>query len=249
MIDFHSHVLPSIDDGARDAEEAKKMLETAKEQGVKTVLLTPHYYGQRRSPKQFLELRQQAYEEIKAVAPDGVSLVQAAEVHFAEDGVVSFADICSLAIENTKAVLIEFPFLAAWTKSPLEKIHDFVVETGYTPIIAHVERYQAFQKNPSLMTDFVEAGCLLQVNTETFLNKETKNFAFAMLKKGLVHCLGTDMHGAEDRKCDYALAKAAIEAEDAFAFECVQDIMQGVLNGETVRPEVGIMRRFMGKYY
>ena len=131
----------------------------------------------------------------------------------------------------------------------MEKIHDFVTETGYTPIIAHVERYQAFQKNPALMTDFVEAGCLLQVNTETFINKETKNFAFAMLKKGLVHCLGTDMHGAEDRKCDYALAKEAIEAEDPFAFECMQDIMQGVLNGETVRPEVGKMRRFMGKYY
>lgn len=249
MIDFHSHVLPSIDDGAKDAEEAKGMLEAAKEQGVTIVLLTPHYYGQRRSPKQFLELRQKAYEEIRAIAPEGISLVQGAEVHFAEDGVVSFADICSLAIENTKSVLIEFPFLAAWTKDPLERIREFVAETGYTPILAHVERYHAFQKNPQRMTDFVEAGCLLQVNTEAFLGKETKNFAFAMLKKGLVHCLGTDMHDVSDRKCDYALAKEAIEAEDAFAFECVQSIMEAVLRGETVQPEVGKMKRFMGKYY
>ncbi|MBQ4268495.1 MAG: histidinol-phosphatase, partial [Clostridia bacterium] len=62
MIDFHTHILPAIDDGAQSTDIARKIVEEEIKQGVKTLVITPHYYGIRRSPEHFLEERAQAFE-------------------------------------------------------------------------------------------------------------------------------------------------------------------------------------------
>ena len=235
MIDMHTHILPHIDDGAKDSAIALAMLDMELSQGVDTIVFSPHYYGKSRSPEKFLETRQMMYEHIRSRIPSNIQTRLAAEVHFTGINPIENDDMCSLAIEGTEYVLVEFPFTTAWTASLLDRLSQFVYDTAYTPIIAHVERYQEVQKKPALLTELIHMGCLLQVNTTSFLEKREKKFAFALLKNGLVHCFGTDAHDAEYRAPDYEEARNAIQAAGYAAdFERLQENMRCILDNQPV---------------
>ncbi len=251
MIDMHTHILPHIDDGAKDSATALTMLDMELSQGVDTIVFSPHYYGKSRSPKQFLETRQTMYEHIRSRIPLDIQTRLAAEVHFTGINPIENDDMCSLAIEGTEYVLVEFPFTTAWTASLLDRLSQFVYDTAYTPIIAHVERYQEVQKKPSLLTELLRMGCLLQVNTTSFLEKNEKKFAFTLLRNGYVHCLGTDAHDAEYRAPDYEKAKKAIqEAGYAAGFERLQENMRCILDNQSVElPEYRPIKKIFGMYF
>ena len=244
MIDLHTHALPNIDDGASNPQETIEILKVELEQGVTEVVFTPHYYG-KCSGEEFIEKRQKAFDSIKDNIPEGMKVRLGAEVLLTGVNDPSDETICSLAIEGTKYVLIELPF-QCWRDSLLEKIADFIAETGYTPIIAHVERYMEVLKNPSMLTYLAELGCLIQVNTTAFLEKRLKQFAFTLLRKGLVHCLGTDAHNTTTRGVDYAEAKNAILKKGMDAeWNGVQWCMQKVLNGESVLLPCATLHKFL----
>jgi protein-tyrosine phosphatase len=250
MVDIHTHVLPGVDDGANDVETALEMIRLEVAQGVKQIVFTPHYYGQKFSPERFLENRQKAFERISEKI-EGVNVKLAAEVHFDEEKLVSNSALCRLAIEDTKYILLELPFTAAWTENLWFRLRDFISDTGYTPIIAHVERYAEIRKNPAYLSVLVDMGCLIQVNTRAFISKKTANMAFTMLKKGLVHCLGTDAHNLEDREPNYKETEALFEKlGEMESFRAIQKNMQTILNGERVKvPPYQGLKRFLKKYY
>lgn len=251
MIDMHTHVLPNIDDGAKDVEESVQMLQNALSQGIKTVVATSHYYGKQRSPQKYLQLRSEAYEKLKPYIPDGLNVVLGAEVHFTEDNSVSHEQICSLAIEGTKYVLLEFDFMRPFTDKLFRKLSDFLYETDYTPIIAHVDRYPSIYKKPKILTDLIKMGCLLQVNAEAFLEKRTKSLAFAMLKKGYVHCIGSDMHDTENRAENFEKMLEEIKKENCLAdFEETKKWSEIILkNGKIKAYSEPPVRKFFHKYY
>ena len=250
MIDIHTHILPHMDDGAKDSATALGMLEAEISQGVDTVIFSPHYYGKSRSPEKFLQTRQTMYEHIQDRIPKNIQTRLAAEVHFTGINPIENDAMCSLAIEGTEYVLVEFPFTTAWTSSVLDRLSQFIYDTDYTPIIAHVERYIEAKKKPSILTDLVNMGCLLQVNTTSFLEKQDKKFAFTLLKHGLVHCLGTDAHDEENRAPDYATAKKAIEESGYGAdFARIQENMRLILENERPNiPEYRPLKKILGIY-
>ncbi len=251
MIDFHTHILPQIDDGAKTPETSEQMLQMEISQGVKTVVLTPHYYGKHSSPKRFLEKREKAFERLNAYLPMGIEVKKGAEVHFTGVNMPDFEELATLAIEGTKYILLEFPFTTVWHSGLFEKLDDFIYETGCTPIIAHVERYREVQKKPALLKRLTDLGCLLQVNAPAFLDKHEKKLAFALLKRGMVDCLGTDTHDTEYRAPIYAEAKAAVEAAGyAEAWEKAQAKMAAILQGEQVYPaECKKIKKLFGRYF
>ncbi len=251
MIDIHTHVLPQIDDGAKDVDVAAAMLKEELSQGVRTVLLTSHYYGKRHSPARFLEKRTESFERLKPYIPEGIEVRLGAEVHFTGVNMPQFDALCKLAIEGTKYILIELPFRKVWSTRLMERLEDFIGETGYTPIIAHVERYMDVLKNPSLVTEFVKMGCLIQVNADSFWDKHTRGFTRALLKKGLVHCIGTDAHNLEERAPTMAKAKETLEkAGFSAAWDRSQEIMQNVLEGGQVWVETDKrVKKLFGLYF
>jgi len=250
MIDVHTHILPNVDDGAKTQEDAIKLLQTEVAQGVEELVFTPHYYGKKRSLEAFLALRNDAFEKIRSDIPDGLQTRLGAEVHFTGVNDPSHDALCKLAIEGTSCVLIELPFTAKWNKSVFTRLREFILDTGYTPIIAHVERYREFLKNPALITKFVGIGCLIQVNAVAFLNKKTRRFAFALLKNGLVHCLATDTHNLESRAPDYEIARQAVFLEGyEKEWERVQTCMRDVLNKKRVRQAYKPVRKFLRYYF
>lgn len=250
MIDIHTHILPHLDDGAKDTATAAALLQTQMQQGVRSVVFTPHFYGKKNSPQRFLEKRDHAFANIEQIIPEGLEVRLGAEVHFTGVNVPEYDALCSLAIEGTKYILLELPFTTKWTKGVMQKIADFVYETGYTPIIAHVERYREVLKNPVLVNEFVNMGCLIQVNARSFLEKREKSFVFALLKHGLVHCVGSDTHDLDERKPCLAEAKRAIEnAGYGEEWAKIQCIMQDILADNKVETQYASpVKKFFGKY-
>ena len=250
MIDIHTHILPHMDDGAKNTRMSVAMLEKLQQQGATTVVFTPHFYGRRSSPDEFFKRRNNMFEHIREQIPAGLETRLGAELHFTGINMPENDVLCKFAIDGTKYVLVEFPFTTVWTGSLLERLSQFVYDTDYTPIIAHVERYQEVQKKPSLLADLVNMGCLLQVNTTSFLQKQDKKLAFTLLKHGFVHCLGTDAHDTENRAPDYIQAKQAIEAAGYGAdFQRIQENMQAILRNERVNvPEYRPLKKILGFY-
>ncbi len=239
MIDFHTHILPELDDGADTKETAVALLKKELLQGVSSLIFTPHYYGKIRTPERFLEERKQAFEKIEGEIPNGLAVRLGAEVRFEQETLFSEEQFRSLAIENTRYILIELPFDEEWTETLFSKLARVCAETSLVPVLAHIERYPAVQKNPKLLNEFIRRGWLLQATTSAFMQKKLAPLAFAMLKKGLVHCLGTDTHNLEKRAPDYTRAKALLyERGFGEAFEKIQNQMRlmlenkGVLAGE-----------------
>ena len=250
MIDMHTHILPQIDDGAKDLETAEKLLLVEETQGVREIVFTPHYYGQKRSLQQFLEQRNESVQTLQACIPPTLKCRLGAEVHITGVNDPSDDKLCALAIEGTRYVLMELPFTGRWNKSLFTRIESFIADTGYFPIIAHAERYERFRKNPFILNELVKKGCLIQLNTHAFLRKSTQRFAYALLKRGLVHCLGTDTHDTDNRIPDYASAKAAvIDAGYEHEWNEIQTNMHRILSGEILRVRYTPLRKFLRWYF
>ena len=250
MIDIHTHILPHLDDGAKNTQMSVAMLKSLQQQGVDTVVFTPHYYGKRSSPDAFLQRRNDMFARVKSEIPEGVQVRLGAELHFTGINMPENDELCKLAIEGTKYILVEFPFTTVWTGELMERLSDFIRDTDYTPIVAHAERYPEVKKNPGIVYELVRMGCLIQVNAPAFLDKREKKLAFALLKHGFVHCLGTDAHDMDMRAPDMLTAKEVVEqAGYADAWQRAEDIMKDVIEGRQVRVECGLpVKKFLGMY-
>lgn len=233
MVDFHTHILPNIDDGAADSSVAAAILQTESEQGVDTVVFTPHFYCKTRTIDCFLRQRAQAFSQILRFVPKEICVRFGCELHFSGVNMPDAESLCRLAVEGTKCILFEFPFDRAWKQGLLNQVSDFITDTGYTPIVAHAERYAEIRKTPEIASELASMGCLLQLNAEAFLEKNDRQFAFAMARHGLVHCLGTDAHDNERRAPRYAEARNAVFAEGlGDVWENAQDCMRKLLKNE-----------------
>ncbi|MBO5240473.1 MAG: hypothetical protein J6B56_03510 [Clostridia bacterium] len=235
MIDIHTHVLPDLDDGAKGEREAERLLQSDFAQGVRELVFTPHYYGKKRSLESFLRQREEALEKIRRLVPAGMKTRLGAEVWLTGVNDPSNETLCALAIEGTKCVLVELPFEERWNKGLLLKLFSFIADTGYQPIIAHIERYREIVKNPTLVNSLVKMGCLIQLNTGAFLGRSTQKLAFTLLKHGLVHCLGTDAHDETERPPDYKQAKELVKSKGYFKeWTRVQTRMRQILKNQRV---------------
>jgi protein-tyrosine phosphatase len=248
MIDFHTHILPRMDDGAKNVAVSAEMLKQEYEQGVKEILFTPHYYG-KQTAAQFLSMRAAAYEDVKPYLNQGVKARLGAEILITGVNDPTDDALCAMAIEGTKCVLFELPY-GEWNERLLDRISSFIADTGYSPVIAHVERYKEILNNPAIVTMFVNMGCYIQVNVEAFFNKYTKGFVSALLKHGLIHCLGSDAHNDSDRAPNLKKLQDEWVAKGKEAeWDELQWCMRTLLSGERLMKPYGKVRKFAKWYF
>ena len=212
VVDFHTHVLPGIDDGSASVEESLGLLRMEAEQGVRRVVATPHFYAQVDAPKPFLERRAAAVRRLREAMeafPELPRLSVGAEVHYFSG--IGDADILpELAIDNCTHVLVEMP-MAVWTDRmyrELENIHDHF---GLTPIIAHVDRYIGPVKTYGIPECLMELPVVVQANAGFFQRISTRRLALRMLQKGQIHLLGSDCHNLKNRPVNIRQAVDLIE--------------------------------------
>lgn len=197
MIDFHSHVLPGIDDGSRSVEESLRMLAASAGQGIAYMAATPHFYPSETSPRQFLDRRDRAAERLRAAwRPEFPRLLLGAEIYYC-DGISRDAEVEALRIEGTSLLLLEMPF-RTWSDRMVAEIKALHNRPGCTVMLAHVERYLRLQKR-EVWEQLLEAGILMQSNASFFLQWSTKHKAVHMLDAGRIHLLGSDCHNMAER--------------------------------------------------
>ncbi len=209
MIDFHSHILPGLDDGSANVEESLGLLRMLAGQKADTVAATSHFYATRRSPREFLERRQAAWERLRAALPQNAPrILLGAEVLYFP-GISHMEELPELCLEGTDLLLLEMPF-DSWSEYTIREVSELARSGRFTILMAHIERYY-FQQSISVWDSFLENDILMQSNADFFLPFRTRRKALKLLKEGRIHLLGSDCHNLSRRPPRLADAAAVIE--------------------------------------
>lgn len=214
MIDFHTHILPGIDDGSRDIEMTAAMLEEEKRQGVDLICATPHFYAHRMSFDDFLDGRKESAErtaELLSERPDLPRILTGAEVYYFQ-GMGQAERIKELCVTGTDTILVEMPF-AQWKSDVYRDIFDLVQRRDLNVVIAHIERYNEFQKDRSVWNDVFDLAVTRQINAGTFLKGWNRpRFAIKIMKNHPENTLvGTDCHNMDQRRPNLSEARESIK--------------------------------------
>lgn len=233
MIDFHTHLLPGIDDGSRNVDETEELLDMEEKQGVNQVIVTPHFYASRDSVDQFLKRRSDSYEKIKPLFKEkkGITgLYFGAEVYFFS-GIGDAKMLPKLCIEGTDVLLLEMPF-CQWDNTIYESVKKIVRGQKLTVVLAHIERYVGFQKDTDAWEQVMSLPLYQQVNGGCLLDWKRRRFPVRYMKEGHAVVLGSDCHNTHLRKPnleearDYLqkkLGSAALERNDNLAAKLIKD--------------------------
>lgn len=196
-IDFHSHILPGMDDGCKTLSESVAVLEMLSGQGVGVVAATPHFHINRETVEEFKHRRAYSYSalqrEMCSAAPE---IKLGAEVRYYE-GISRLPGLQDLCLEGTNFLLLEMP-MGKWTEAWVQELIRMSCSGAVSVILAHVERYLKDQ-SCAVWQRLTEEGVLLQANATFFLNTFTRRKAFSMLRKGWIHVVGSDCHNLTDR--------------------------------------------------
>lgn len=198
--DFHTHVLPKIDDGSTSVAESLALLRAEADQGITRVVATPHFYARYDTPKQFLRRRDAAVRRLREAMepfPELPRLSVGAEVHYFPG--IGEADVLSaLAIDNGSYVLVEMP-MTVWTDRMYEELENIHDNLGLTPIIAHIDRYIGPFRTYGIPECLSELPVVVQANASFFCRFSTRRMALRMLNAEQIHLLGSDCHNMTDR--------------------------------------------------
>ena len=211
IIDFHSHILPAVDDGSRTVEESVEMLRVMEQQGVDCVVATPHFYPNKMALQEFLRKRDEAYEALTSGNLSGTPFVRCgAEVaFFGNMGRVKQLDC--LCIENTDLLLIEMPF-RNWLAQDITEL-ERLVDRGIIPILAHIERYYPFQRSLSVFRTIAQLPVYLQLNAESFQTFRMRKITSKIIGWGSPILLGSDCHNLENRTPNLSAGREALQTK------------------------------------
>ena len=159
MIDFHTHILPEVDDGSKSYEESLEMLKEAKNVGFDIVISTSHYaVGCYEVP----EYKRKELIEDLSLEENVPQILLGSEIFLTYNIVELLKEFKASTINNTKYVLIELPLKKKIVN--LETEINILKENGYIPIIAHPERCLYIQKNYKVLNTLNKLGVLFQCN-------------------------------------------------------------------------------------
>lgn len=197
MVDFHSHILPNVDDGSSSVEESLKLLESSAAQGVTTIAATPHFYASQDNPEHFLERREEAYQRLKSVwNPEFPQILLGAEVYY-YSGICQSDVLTQMRLEGTPLLMVEMPF-TKWSGWMMDEILELNEDPEIQVVLAHIDRYLSMN-HPRVLDEFLENGVLMQANAESFLNWRKRRQLLRMLQQGDIHFLGSDCHSLTSR--------------------------------------------------
>ena len=222
MIDFHSHILPGVDDGSASVEESLELRRMLASQGVDTVVATPHFYPDRTSVRDFLDRRNAAYEKLCECDLSGLpQIILGAEVKF-YDSISRLPELELLCAGESKVMLLEMPF-SKWSEMTLKEVEAILCSGRVKVVLAHIERYLSFQ-TPDAWERLLGNGALTQVNAGFFTGFFNKRKALNMLASGMINVIGSDCHNLTTRQP--LIGKASEVIANRFGPECLDYISE-----------------------
>lgn len=238
MIDFHSHILPKIDDGLQRMEETIQVVKEAREAGFTAIIATPHYIedGYKVEEKERKKLLKEVISKVNEHVDD-INIYLGNEIYISNNMVQLIKDKKASTINGSRYILFELPMNGSILY--LNEVIYTLLENQYIPIIAHPERYTYVQKNINILLELINMGVLFQSNYGSFIGiygKSVKKTAKLLLQHKMVHFLGSDVHrvGTIYKNMPNAIKEIRkIITEDKFK-ELSEENPKLVLNNENI---------------
>lgn len=221
MIDIHAHILYGLDDGPENEETTLAMLQSAQTDGIDRVIATPHYiFGANRYDPEVCRERYLAVAELIKRNHIAVELYMGNELFLDEYLPDSIKTKQCHTLAGSAYVLVELP-VTGFPKNT-ENILYRILGGGHIPVIAHVERYKEVQSDPGILAQFLQMGCLTQINAASITGeagRKLQGTARDILTGGMCQLVATDMHsdhGRTPRLADsYEIVKGWLGADRA----------------------------------
>ena len=201
FVDLHSHILPALDDGAGNMEKTREMLQIAYDEGIRSIIATPHYFASRKSAS--VELIKTTIEEVEHQMEQWgfqIKLYPGNEIYYRSEvpDLLEEGQIATLA--GSRYVLVEFDPMTEYSylRDGILKLDSY----GYIPILAHTERYECLWKKKEKLQRVKDHGGLIQVNASSFqggMFDEMAKRARYLMKNDLLDFIGTDAHSTGKR--------------------------------------------------
>ena len=203
MIDVHCHILPNLDDGALDMEEAIAMARQAVNDGIQHVVATPHhrahhFFNERMTIERSVQQLKQQLVDYNIP----LHIYPGQEVRTYSDLMLDYEKGLLQSLNNSRYLLVEFP--SSHVPDLAEEIMYELSLLSVVPIIAHQERNKELANDSTRLKDLVREGALAQMTTNSItgqLGKSIQKKSLAMCKEGLVHFIATDAHNVQTRPC------------------------------------------------
>lgn len=204
MVDIHCHILPNMDDGAKNLEEALRLAKQAVEQGISTVIATPHH----NDGKYFClceEVLMSCEQLNDYFNKNNVALriLPGQEVHFFQDIIEEYDHKKLLTLAQSRYILIELP--SNYLPDNYEFIFHELLVMGIIPIIAHPERNAVLLENLEIVNELIEMGVLFQLTSASLMGKfgsKIQKQSLKWCKEGYVHFIASDAHNLSTRPFD-----------------------------------------------
>lgn len=231
FVDLHCHILPGVDDGAKDMVDALALIDMARADGTAALVLTPHYRGRYRenTPGMLREVLTALQKKTPRM-----ELYLANEAGYERELTDKLAEGRVLTINGSRYVLLELPMDIdpAQTLSAVREVAD----QAFIPILAHVERYDVFLRNRGLIDRVLDMGALIQINADSVLGQQgfaAKRFCHWLLKSRRAHFVASDSHDLKYRPpklrecCEYVTKKYGEEYAAALFRENARVVLAG----------------------
>ncbi len=239
LVDIHCHILPGIDDGSKDWETSIKLAHAAVKDGITHAVVTPHTLNGRylNHKKDVIKLTAEYQKRLKdeniplTVFPGQEVRISGDLPQALDDDDILFLD------EDGRYMLLEFPSddVPSYAKDMIFKI----MQRGITPIIVHPERNSRILKEPVILQELIEQGCLVQITASSYIGtfgKDIEEMSRRFIEAGQCSCFASDAHDLPKRQYEYseALEKLSNEFGQGVAQE-YRDNAQALVNGDNVQ--------------
>ena len=234
MIDFHSHILPYIDDGSKNYDMSIEMSKIAFEQGSKCICATPHFItGEFEISRETYNAKIEGLKYLGNLKDIDINILSGLEIYMHPDLPKLYREKKIWGLNDTPYLLIEFPMeqLPNYTENVFYELRLL----GAIPIIAHPERNLKFMKNINFLLDLLDQGALCQVNAGSIrgmYGKEIKAFAEILVKNNMVHIIGSDAHNNSGRTPMITDAIANIKSINEELYQWMMDFQYKLINAE-----------------
>lgn len=213
MTELHTHILPGMDDGARDLEEALALLELERLQGTARIALTSHFRPDQMDLTEFLDRRAASAQQLRRmIGRSGTwpQLKTGCEIYFSPR--LAELELQNLCLEGTDLLLLELPtgMQPRFFRETLEELGN----QGFTPLIAHAERYGYILDEPGILAEWMELGVFVQINASSLIRGgERAEMCQRLIKWGLAHVVSSDTHSTDRRPPNLDRAMAAVRKQ------------------------------------
>jgi protein-tyrosine phosphatase len=212
MIDIHCHILPGVDDGAQSLSDSIDMAKKAVEQGIHTIVASPHHRNSRyENPKQLIIDRVKELNEALRLERIELEVIPGQEVRIYGEILQGFETGEILPVNHTPYVLVEFP--SNHVPGYTGKLFYDLQMKGLIPVIVHPERNQEIIERPEKLYQLVKKGALTQITASSIagdFGKKIKNFSLQLIENNLTHLIASDAHNITSRAFKMREALAVI---------------------------------------